>query len=156
MNRIQKTIILWSVIGFIGMFTCPPWNVYSRERETPWSDSLDETTWGSYNDWDYWESESLSVTGATPVYEFYSSADMARMGKVESEIRREVRENEAAPYKFKQVQTKWLIDKGRLAAQGVLIVILGGGLYITFRAKKRKKSTKQKMLKSAELSVSGV
>ena len=137
------------------MFTCPPWNVYSRQRETPWSDSLDEKSWGPYNEWDYWISESLSVTGATPIYEFFSSADIARMGKVETEIRREVRESENPPYKFKEIQTKWLIDKGRLAAQAVLIIILGGGLYITFRTKKRKKRSKKKTPISAEPSASG-
>ena len=120
----------------IGMCLCPPWNIYSRQRETPWGENKGDLSWGPYNAWDYWISETEAVTGATPVYEFLTGANLRRSENRERNIRRQTHPDQDGSYKFIEVEKKWVIDYGRLIAQMGIIAVVAAGLYYMFRPKK--------------------
>ena len=123
MCRSQKIVVLSSICLIILMCLFPPWNVYSRQRESHWLENANDLSWGQFNEWDYWESETSAVTGATPSYKFLLSASDKRQGNEQRQTLQEVDTNRAAPYKFIEVEKKWALDFSRFIAQLGMVLI---------------------------------
>jgi len=131
MNRSQKIVILLSICLIILMCLFPPWNVYSRQRKSRRLENANDVSWGQFDQWDYWKSETSAVTGATPSYKFLLSAGVKRQENEQRRILREADVNRAVPFEFMEVEKKWALDFSRFVAQ-LGIVLIGTAILVAY------------------------